>query len=289
MKQKQLAYTCLLLTFFIWGSLYVVAKYALAVLPPVTVLLCRYGLSVILLFFLMKRRGMKKIAREDWKYFIIIGSVGYFISIACQLLGTSLLDASLASLINALNPVSIPLFAAIFLRERLTGRRIAGIVISIVGVYIILGGAGGASLNIFGILASIGSVLFWSISSVTVRKVAGKYDPVQIALTGMAIALCFNIPAAVWELSTTTMQVHLTASAVFSLIYLAVVGTAVAHTLWNTSLQTLKASTCSMLYPLQPLTSAVLGVLLLHEAITTSFVAGAVVICVGILISVKES
>lgn len=67
------------------------------------------------------------------------------------------------------------------------------------------------------------------------------------------------------------------------------VGTAVAHTCWNKSLQLLSASTCSMFYPLQPLVSAVLGVLLLHEVITWQFVVGAVLICSGIVITFLPS
>lgn len=285
MNRKQLGYLCLVITFMIWGSLYVVSKYALAVVPPITVLLGRYALSVVLLFVILKKKGMKQIERQDWKYFIIIGGVGYFVSIACQLVGTSLLDASLASLINALNPVFIPLMAAIILKERVSPRRIAGIAVSVAGVYAILGGGGG-SFNVLGLLASVCSVVFWSLSSVMVRKVAGKYDPIQIAFVGMAIALCFNIPASIWELSTTPCR--FTLPAVLSLIYLAVICTALAHTLWNKSLQLLSAGTCSMLYPLQPLTSAVMGVLLLNEQITTGFVIGAAVISAGILIAVKE-
>ena len=191
----------------------------------------------------------------------------------------------MASLINALNPVFIALMAAVFLKERVSLRRMIGIAVSVAGVYIILGGGGG-NLDPMGIVASVFSVTFWSLSSVMVRKVAGKYDPIQIALIGMAIALCFNIPAAAVELSMRPCT--LTMPAVLSLIYLAVVCTALAHTLWNKSLQLLKASTCSMLYPLQPLTSAVMGVLFLHEEITAGFVAGAVVISAGILTAVKE-
>lgn len=285
MNQKRLGYIYLVITFIIWGSIYVVAKYALAVIPPLTVLLGRYALSVLILYVILKKKGMKKIERADRKYFVIIGGVGYFVSIGFQLIGTNLLDASLASLINALNPVFIPLIAALVLKERVSLRRIAGIAVSVAGVYAILG-VGGGELSLAGIAASICSVTFWSVSSVMVRKVAGKYDPIQIAFVGMAIALCFNIPASIWELCTTPCR--FTLPAVLSLIYLAVICTALAHTLWNKSLQLLSAGTCSMLYPLQPLTSAVLGVLLLHEQITTGFVIGAVVISAGILIAVKE-
>ena len=47
----------------------------------------------------------------------------------------------------------------------------------------------------------------------------------------------------------------------------------------------LNASTCSMFYPLQPLVSAVLGVVLLHEVITWQFVVGAILICSGIVVT----
>ena len=40
-----------------------------------------------------------------------------------------------------------------------------------------------------------------------------------------------------------------------------------------------------MFYPLQPLVSAVMGVLLLHEVITPSFVLGAVLICAGVVVT----
>lgn len=285
MNRQKTGYLFLIATFFIWGSLYVVSKYALAVMPPVAVLLGRYGLSVVILFFIVRARGFQPIQRQDWKYFIIIGFVGYFFSIACQLTGTKLLDASLASLINSLNPVAIPIMAAVFLKERITLRKAAGIAVSIAGIYIILGkGEGG--MNLMGIAASILSVLCWSASSVTVRKIAGKYDPIQISFVGMLFALIPNIPAAALELAAAPCT--LTASAVLALIYMAAVCTALAHTLWNKSLQILSAGTCSMLYPLQPLTSAVLGVLVLHEGITASFLAGAAVICAGVLISVRE-
>ena len=126
MNQKRLGYLYLVITFIIWGSIYVVAKYALAVIPPLTVLLGRYALSVLILYVILKKKGMKKIERADRKYFVIIGGVGYFVSIGFQLIGTNLLDASLASLINALNPVFIPLIAALVLKERVSLRRIAG-------------------------------------------------------------------------------------------------------------------------------------------------------------------
>ena len=245
-------------------------------------------LSVVCLYGILKwKGGHKKIAKEHWPYLLILGGLGYFAAIILQLGGTALLSGSLASLINSLNPVMISILAAVFLKEKITWKNVLSIVVSLIGVYIILGN-GSMQINPLGILLSAGSVVLWSAASVSIRKISGYYDPVQIALYGMCIALLFNIPAAVLE-NVFLTQSHPTAAALLACLFVAVFGTAVAHTCWNKSLQLLSASTCSMFYPLQPLVSAVLGVLLLHEVITWQFVVGAVLICSGIVITFLPS
>ena len=284
MKQKA-GYLYLFITFFCWGSIYVASKYALAVMGPITVSFCRYLVSVVCLAVILKWKGVRKpVRREHWKYIFIVGGVGYFISIACQLAGTNLLNGSLASLINAMNPITISVMAAVFLREKIRKKNVVSILISLVGVYIILG-TGSGQISASGILFSVFSVLFWSMASIALRKISADYDPVQISLYGMAIALILNIPAATVE-NLFVVSSTVTVEAVLACIYLGVFGTAVAHTCWNKGLQTLDASTCSMFYPLQPLVSAVLGVLILHEVLTWNFIVGGLIICAGILITV---
>ncbi len=285
MKSKfNVGYLYLLVTFFCWGSIYIVSKYALAVMGPITVCFCRYAISIVCLYGLLKLKGgAKKVEKDHWPYFLLLGGLGYFVSIVLQLAGTSLLSASLSSLMNALNPVSISILAAIFLKEKLSWKNGLSILISLAGVYIILG-SGGAEINPLGILCAAGSVLLWSTASVAIRKISGFYDPVQTALYGMMIAIVPNVPAAIFE-NVFMVQSHPTLIALLACLFLGVFGTAVAHTCWNKGLSCLNASTCSMFYPLQPLVSAVLGVLLLHELITWQFVVGAVLICCGIVVN----
>ena len=283
MEQRKKGYLYLFPTFFIWGSLYIFSKYAMEAVPPITVLLIRYLLSIAVLAFIFKKQGGAKLQKSHLKYFLLIGGLGYFLSITFQLVGTKLLDASLSSLINAMNPVSISILAVIFLKEKMSAPKVVSIILSILGVYVILG-VGGQGISIAGVACAVASVLLWSTASIIIRKIADEYTPIQIALYSMITALIFNIPASIWELQKEPC--HFTVPAVLSLLYLGIVCTAVAHTLWNRSLQLLDASTCSMFYPLQPLTSAVMGVLLLHEKITSNFIAGSVIICAGILIAV---
>lgn len=54
--------------------------------------------------------------------------------------------------------------------------------------------------------------------------------------------------------------------------------------LWNKSLSRLPANTCSAFYPVQMPTSSLLGILLFHEVLTGSFLAGTLLIAAGVLV-----
>ena len=281
---KKTGYIYLLLTFFIWGSLYVVSKTAMETMSPLFVLMCRYLFSVIVLFFIVKRKGFTKLRKGHKKIFFGIGFLGYFAAIACQLIGTHLVDAALSSLINSLNPVVMPIIAVIFLHEKISMRTCISIVMSVIGVYIILGVGGGGSINPIGIAVNILSVILWSASSCVVRGISEYYNPIQVSLYAMAIALIFTIPAAAIDYGFEPS--HITLKGMLAVLYIALVCTALSHTLWNKSLSMLSATTSSLFYPIQPLTSAVLGIFVLGETITPSFIIGAAIICAGILIVV---
>ena len=281
---KTVGYIYLVLTFVIWGSLYVAAKSVMAEIPSTAVLASRYAIAVVALYFVMRKRGFKKIKKEHRKMLFAVGFVGYFCGIAFQLLGTDLIDASLASLINSLNPIVIPIIAAIFLKERLNAKTVISIILSVIGVYIILGIGGGGSF--WGIVINILSLLFWSASCCMVRGISQDYDPIQITLYAMAIALCFAMPTAIYEVAVTPC--HLSWGGLVSLLYIGLVCTALSHVFWNRSLKILSATTCSLFYPIQPLTSAVMAMLFLGESLSASFIIGAVLICISMVITVTK-
>lgn len=140
MKKQNLAYLYLTITVSAWGSLYVASKFVLQQVPTFTLLFLRYLLAGIVLLLVLLQRKPQKIAREDYKYIFFIGFAGYFLSVGAQLLGTKMADASLASLINAMNPVSIILFASLILKEKFTVNKLVAVIAAIVGTYIIIGG-----------------------------------------------------------------------------------------------------------------------------------------------------
>lgn len=286
MSKKQRAYLLLTLTVCIWGGMYVAGKVVLGTIPPITTLCVRYLLSSIaLVAVLCMTHRCQPVKKEDWKYIAIIGVVGYFCAILLQTYGMKYANASIASLINAMNPVAIILFAVPLLGERITATKVIAVACSVGGAYAILGGAAGHD-EMLGILFSIVSVVLWSLVSILVRRLSARYDPLMLTAYGVFIAMICIIPASVWELYTTDVHIQVQGSAVVGLLYMSFLGTALAHYLWNNSLSLIEAGRCSLFYPLQPLVATILGVLFLHEPLTVNLVIGGVLIIGGILVSV---
>ena len=262
--------------FVLWGSQYVISKIALRTVPPVTLLALRYLVSVPALFIVLRlRHALTPIKKGDWPILFAIGFTGYFASFCLQMLGINRLTGSVSSLLGAMNPIFIPILAAFFLHERITPAKIACVALSMAGVVVIVGVDG--TVDASGALLMLASVFLWSTASIIIRRVSGRYDPMQIALIAILCALPFTGGWSLIELQSAPCSFTL---------YMGVLGTAVTHSLWNYSLRVMDASFCSMFYPMQPLVSSILGVLFLHEAVTPGFVIGALMICCGIVAAV---
>lgn len=269
--------------FVLWGSQYVISKIALRTVPPVTLLALRYLVSVPALFIVLRlRHALTPVKKGDWPILFAIGFTGYFASFCLQMLGINRLTGSVSSLLGAMNPIFIPILAAFFLHERITPAKIACVALSMAGVVVIVGVDG--TVDASGALLMLASVFLWSTASIIIRRVSGRYDPMQIALIAILCALPFTGGWSFIELQSAPCS--FTLESVLAVLYIGVLGTAVTHSLWNYSLRVMDASFCSMFYPMQPLVSSILGVLFLHEAVTPGFVIGALMICCGIVAAV---
>lgn len=272
--------------FVLWGSQYVISKIALRTVPPVTLLALRYLVSVPALFIVLRlRHALTPVKKGDWPILFAIGFTGYFASFCLQMLGINRLTGSVSSLLGAMNPIFIPILAAFFLHERITPAKIACVALSMAGVVVIVGVDG--TVDASGALLMLASVFLWSTASIIIRRVSGRYDPMQIALIAILCALPFTGGWSLIELQSAPCS--FTLESVLAVLYMGVLGTAVTHSLWNYSLRVMDASFCSMFYPMQPLVSSILGVLFLHEAVTPGFVIGALMICCGIVAAVISS
>ncbi|HAN20928.1 MAG: hypothetical protein A2Y15_02930 [Clostridiales bacterium GWF2_36_10] len=285
MNSKIKAYLYLIITMLAWGSFYVVSKYIMTQITPMTVLFSRYLIAGIVFLFLMIKEKPQKIEKKDYKYIFLIGIIGYFLSIAAQFYGTNLLSAGLSSLLNSLSPVFMIMFAVIFLKEKVTFTKIITIIAAIIGIVIIIDG-GGISGSFLGVFYCLVAVSGWSLMSVFVRKITQKYSIMTITTYAIIIAFTCSVPFMTYELISAPNPNIFNTDVIFGLLYLGLVCTALTNIIYNKSLSILEASRCALFYPLQPIISVIFGGLFLGENIKFSFIIGAVFILGGIVYSV---
>lgn len=285
-KANGWAFARLFSTFFLWGSLYVGGKLIAEDLPPALVACLRCAAAMVPLLLMARTHMNTKIERTDWKYFFLVGSLGYFFSIILIQLGISLTGASMASLISALTPVSVTILAALMLKERITPIKILCLVLALAGTIVITQGADSQS-EIAGMVVILISVIAWSFASVFMRRLTAKYPSVLVTTYGMAFSLLFHIPAGVY--SALTQPVHFSPKVVLVILYLGFFASGLAQYTWTRSLSVFPASTCSLFYPLQPAFSALLGALILKERFSPAFFIGLLLISLDVVLSTWET
>lgn len=274
----------------IWGGMYVVSKVVLDVIPPFTLLTLRLilGATVLGVIVLFQRRG--SFTKSNFRDSFLVGVVGYGISLAFQFIGTKLSTASNGALVTSATPAFVLLFAPFILGERNTFRRMLALVISTLGVIAVIDPrtANISSSLFLGNLSLLAAALTWALYSVLVRKVSLSAD----LLTSSTVMLIAGIPSGLlfsaFELKAQPLG-EITTGVVLGVLFIGIISTALAMALWNYAFAELPAAVASLTFFAQPVVGTLLGWFFLGEKITPLFLAGGVLIGVGILISSSES
>jgi len=187
----------------IWSVSGIAIKHALFVLPPFTMIVLRFVPSVLLMLVigLICRKsplfGLQKMELRDLPLFLIAGFCQPFLY---YLLETFTYDAlnspTIAETLLSTSPLLSPVFAALFLRERVTRNNIIGILISTAGVFALtLVGSSDYSIgNYWGILLAFAAVSAAVVDSIMMRKVPMRYSSLSFIFYAQLVSLLFFLP-----------------------------------------------------------------------------------------------
>ncbi|WP_263703817.1 DMT family transporter [Bacillus thuringiensis] len=292
MKQTILGAICLSLAASIWGGMYVVSKYVLDFIPPLTLVWLRFIIAFVVLYMILKiaEKKQKKtvtIHKKDWFLFAWIGFIGYFISITCQFIGTKLSDAHTGSLVTSATPAFMVIFAAIILKEKLTARRLLSTIIATIGVIIVIGWDIEIGSYFIGTIILVGAAITWALLSIYVKIASARFSSLVITTYAIFFSLFFITPFMIWEFQSKPIE-HMNLYVVLGVLYLGIVSTAGAFFLWNKGLDLMDASIGSLFFFFQPIVGSLLGWLLLNETLNSNFFIGGILIICSVLITTFE-
>ena len=280
-------YLRLFLTAVLWGGTFVAARVAAREAGPFAGSFLRFFAACLLLVPLVFHRegpGLRIRGRQVL-WIALLGLTGVFGYNFFFFLGLKTVTASRASLIVANNPVFIALFAALIFRERLTGTRLAGILLSLAGAVTVItrgnpaeilhGGIGIGELSILGCVAS------WVAYSLIGKVAMDGMSPLLAVTASCVTGMLFLLPPAVAEgmigqapgYGWTTWA---------GIAYLGVFGTVLGFLWYYEGIRAIGPSRAGIFINFVPVSGVILGWLILGEKIDLSLLAGAVMVIGGV-------
>src|SRR5215213_2002963 len=273
----------------IWGSTWLFIKLGLRDLPPVTFAAARFLLASSILFAIIKVRGVAlPRGRGDWSLLLKTGVLAFTLNYGLLFWGEQHISSGLAALLQATIPAFGMLIAHGYLPgERLDARKMAGVLLGVVGVGVIfsnqLGSEGtralaGSAAVVFG-----AACVAWA--NVLVKAKGTKLDPAVLALGQM---VCGFVPLACFALAFegNPLKMRWTALAVVCLLYLTLVGSVAAFLLYYWLVRKVDVTKTMLIALVTPLAAVLLGMFTLDERLTWRTVAGGALIMSGVALVV---
>ncbi|MDX1520139.1 MAG: DMT family transporter, partial [Anaerolineae bacterium] len=275
-----------LLVTFLWSTSWVFIKFGLADIPALTFAGLRYSLAFICLlpFGLgsASRARLRGLSKLDWLRLLGLGLLFYTVTQGAQFLGLTYLPAITVNLLLSFSAVVVTLMGIYFLKEFPIIFQWGGMGLYLVGAVIFFYPATFPTAQLFGLIVVIVGVLANAGSAVLGRAVNrhGDLPPLTVTLVSMGLGaftllaiglIVEGIPRLNW-LNWATI------------IWLAVVNTAFAFTLWNRTLQVLSALESSIINNTMMIQIPVLALIFLGERIGWREGIGMVLAGVGIAV-----
>ena len=273
----------------LWASAFSVAKLAIADCPPLLVLTARFLITaVVVLGAAALYRVPWNLSRRDIAIFALLGIANQAAYLGLSYVGIKSISSGLAALVISANPVLTAVLAAVFLNERMTWRKVAGLLLGVGGVAFVVESrlAGGVEhpVGIAFTIAALVSLVGGTILYKTFAPRGGLWigNGVQSLSAGLAtlpFAFSFESVADIvpsWRFLA-------------SLGYLALFVSVFAYVIWFHLLNVSGATAASSYHFMMPPLGLLFGWLLLGEHVALSDLLGIVPVAIGIYLVTRPA
>ena len=274
----------------IWGSTWAAIRVSLEGIPPLTGVVLRFTLAFVLLLVLMPFFGVR-LGQTSWerRLWWINALLTFTISYGLVYWGEQWVPSGLAAVLFATFPLFVAVLAHFFLPgERLRTGSFIGVLIGFAGVAVLfsedLRAVGGPKTAFAATLMLIAPFVS-AVANVAVKRWGAGVHPLSVSGVSMGLGALLVVPLA-W-FSERGREVTFSARPVIAVIYLAVIGSAVAFTVYYWLLRKLPATSLSLINYATPVVAVLIGTLWLGEPFTLRILLGAALVVIGVAISMR--
>lgn len=293
MNNNTKAHLALLGTNVFFAINYTVVKYLIndGYIKSFGLNLVRVGISTILLWIMFIFKPVKsKIDKADYGRFFLCALTGIAINQLLFLKGLSLTYSIHASLLMLATPILITIFAAWFLKERLTPLKITGLLLGITGALILVTArskTGNAQNPFIGDILIIINAISYTFYFILVKPLMKKYNPIVVIRMVFTMGLFIILPFC-YQQFVETVWADFTPLAWANLGILVFLGTFLAYVFNVYGIKILGASIAGTYIYSQPIIAAIIAMIVLGETLDIYKIIAGSLIAAGVYCTNKK-
>jgi len=254
-------------------------------IPPVTLVVIRLGLAALVLLGAMLIAGQALPRdRGTWGALAMVGLCGSSLPFVLIAVGEQTASSALASICNGAVPIATALLAHSFLpEERLPASAWFGVAVAFSGIILIafpaFGEEGGEAL---GLLLFLAAAFFYGLTFIIARRWLTGLPPLVAPTFQLLIGTGALLPwALIAEVPTMGMP---DAGTMVAMLALSLLGTALAYVVNYRLIATTDATFASTVTYFLPPGGVLLSVLILHEEVAPTALAGSALVLTGVIV-----
>ena len=273
-----------------FGSLPVIGKVVLAVIPAVALVGMRVGITALILFVVQLTRGRIRLKETgDYWRLAVLSLFGVTFNQLMFITGLSMTKAANASLLA----VTIPIFAltigSLIGVEKLRPIKFVGIIVAAAGVIFLIDPrvASFSSQTTIGDMLIILNSLSYGLYVATSKSVVTRNGAFRSIMWIFIFASIICVPLG--AISISSVDVSAVSTQIWMMVlYIAVAVTAVPYFLNAWALARVNPSTVAVFVYLQPLIGFIFAVIFLGETVDSKFIVAAGLVFIGVFVVTKK-
>ena len=263
----------------IWSLSFVFMRVLVPVLGPLWTAALRVLIAGVALVAWFAATRLDADVRRHWRAYLLVGTLNSALPFALFAYAAQRLPASYLVILNAAAPMFAAVAAALWLDDRLSPTKVAGLAVGAAGVALVsragpLAPDAGVALAI---AASLAAALCYGLAGVWLKRNGAGVKPVAVAGWSQVFAAFILVPLA----TTTDAPGPITALAVADMLALALLCSGVAYLLYYRLIADVGPTRAMTTTFLMPAFGMTWGALFLGERVTLPMIAGAALIVAG--------
>jgi drug/metabolite transporter (DMT)-like permease len=244
----------------------------------------RFGIAAVVIFFWAKLTGKPvRLTSHQLQLMLILGVI-FYVQLSLFYLGLSRTTASHGTLIANILPFVVLVLAHFFIKEeRISTKKVVGLVFGFCGVLLLLGDAGHMEQEVLrGDLFVLAAVMIWGGNAIYTKRIIGSFHPIQITLYPLAVAApLFLVTALFFDQE---MVRYVDASILGAMAYQTFVTASFGLIGWMMMIKRYGATTLHSFIFIMPISGVFFGVLILGEPLTKNLIGSILLVTVGLIV-----